>query len=193
MMNKFFIQNKKSKKSGESLVEVLIAVVIVMIFLTGILTMLHQSIFLNENIRMRVMAVNLAREGIEGVRHIRDTNWLAYSGNRREKWLEGLGVTDSDNNKTGIIKFNDGEFEFTENETTALYLSDGVFTHTSSTTPTPFSRKITLSLDPVSCPPSMTCPLRLSVTSQVTWTEEGNEKEITLQTYLYDYFKRSSY
>ncbi|MBU0576990.1 hypothetical protein KJ742_07795 [Patescibacteria group bacterium] len=34
----------------------------------------------------RVIAVNIAREGIEAVRNIRDTNWLKFSGNRRICW-----------------------------------------------------------------------------------------------------------
>jgi len=34
----------------------------------------------------RVIAVNLAREGIEAVRNMRDTNWLKYSSKRRTCW-----------------------------------------------------------------------------------------------------------
>lgn len=36
--------------------------------------------------KQRVVAVNIAREGIEAVRSIRDTNWLFYSDHRRQCW-----------------------------------------------------------------------------------------------------------
>lgn len=36
--------------------------------------------------RDRVIATNIAREGIEAVRNIRDTNWLKFSNNRRTCW-----------------------------------------------------------------------------------------------------------
>jgi hypothetical protein len=41
----------------------------------------------NDNSINRVVALNLAREAVESVRNIRDTNWLKYSGDRRAKWL----------------------------------------------------------------------------------------------------------
>lgn len=34
----------------------------------------------------RIIAVNLAREGIEAVRNIRDTNWLIFAGRKRDCW-----------------------------------------------------------------------------------------------------------
>ena len=75
------------RHQGESLVEVMIAVTILVAVLTGVFVLLTQVSAANTNVINRVVALNMAKEGIEAVRNIRDTNWLKYSGNRRDKWL----------------------------------------------------------------------------------------------------------
>ena len=50
-------------------------------------SILQRAIDTNVNVKNRVTALNIAREGVEAVRNIRDTNWLKYSGDRRKKWL----------------------------------------------------------------------------------------------------------
>ena len=76
-----------TKKSGETLVEIIFAVTILTAFLTIIFQILSRTVDLNFGIKNRVIALNLAREGLEGVRNIRDTNWLKYSDDRRRKWI----------------------------------------------------------------------------------------------------------
>ena len=78
---------KKIKLRGESIVEVVTATVILATILVSTFSILGRATQTNANIRNRVIALNIAREGIEGVRNIRDTNWLKYSGNRRDAWL----------------------------------------------------------------------------------------------------------
>lgn len=39
-----------------------------------------------DNSKNRIIAVNVAREGIEAVRNIRDTNWLKFNSKRRQCW-----------------------------------------------------------------------------------------------------------
>ncbi len=80
-------KNIKIKNKGETIVEVIVAVVISTMVLTATFLMLNRAISTNTNVRNRVVALNIAREGIEAVRNIRDTNWLKYSGDRRGKWL----------------------------------------------------------------------------------------------------------
>ncbi|MCK5460526.1 type II secretion system protein [Candidatus Gracilibacteria bacterium] len=84
---KFNKSLKSSKCSGETILEVLVAIVILGSVLTATFSILDRALKTNVNIKSRVIALNIAREGLEGVRNIRDTNWLKYSGNRREKWL----------------------------------------------------------------------------------------------------------
>ncbi len=85
------------KNSGETIVEVLIATVLLVTVLASAFVSLNRAAKTNINVQNRVVAINLAREGMESVRNIRDTNWLKYSGNRRDKWLcFDLWTTDLD-------------------------------------------------------------------------------------------------
>lgn len=77
----------KIRFRGESLLEVVIAITILTTVLSSAFGVLIQASATNGNSVNRVIALNLAREGIESVRNIRDTNWLKYSGDRRSKWL----------------------------------------------------------------------------------------------------------
>jgi len=79
------IRNKLNIK-GETLAETIIALSILSIGIT-----ISSMVILNSmrNLivaKQRVIAVNIAREGIEAVRSIRDTNWLLYSDRRRQCW-----------------------------------------------------------------------------------------------------------
>lgn len=75
------------RTSGETLIEIVIAISVLTTVLASAFTILVQVSATNGNSLNRVVALNLAREGVESVRNIRDTNWLKYSGDRREKWL----------------------------------------------------------------------------------------------------------
>lgn len=77
----------KIKISGESIIEVLVSTIILVIILTTVFVLIHRGIATETNVKKRIQAINIAREGIEAVRNIRDTNWLKYSGDRRGKWL----------------------------------------------------------------------------------------------------------
>ena len=77
----------KRKNSGETILEVLIAVTILSSVLIATYSNLNQAVSTNVNVRNRVIAMNIAQEGLEAVRNIRDTNWLKYSGDRRSSWL----------------------------------------------------------------------------------------------------------
>lgn len=75
------------KNSGESIIEVLVSTIIIVVILTTVFVLINRGVSVSVNVENRVQAINIAREGIEAVRNIRDTNWLKYSGDRRGKWL----------------------------------------------------------------------------------------------------------
>ena len=82
---------------GETVMETVIALTILAVGLTMSSALIATSLR-NINIsKNRVIAVNIAREGIEAVRNIRDTNWLKYSGRRRICWnhLPGDFITET--------------------------------------------------------------------------------------------------
>ncbi len=82
-----FLNKIKTRHTGETILEVLVAVVLLSSILIAAFSILNRAISTNVNVKNRVIALNIAREGLEGVRNIRDTNWLKYSGDRRNKWL----------------------------------------------------------------------------------------------------------
>ena len=61
------------------MVEVLIALTVLIIGAMGSLRLLGVAGVNNQLTKERVLATNLAREGIEAVRNIRDTNWLRFA------------------------------------------------------------------------------------------------------------------
>lgn len=120
--------NLRVKNRGESLPEVLVAVGILVVVLVVSLMLVSRGISTNVSVKNKIIALNIAREGLEGMRNIRDTNWLEYSGNRRNKWL--YDKVDDANIGSGdyVIDFKDGveSFRLQRNivQTNQLNLSD---------------------------------------------------------------------
>ncbi len=83
---------------GETLAETIVALSILAIGITMAGTVIMNSMRNLSNAKNRVVAVNIAREGVEAVRGIRDTNWLLYSDKRRQCWNHdpSMGVCDGD-------------------------------------------------------------------------------------------------
>jgi len=81
---------------GETLAETIIALSILAIGITIASTIMLNSMRNLTNAKNRVLAVNIAREGIEAMRNIRDTNWLYYSDKRRTCWNHDPSVPSCD-------------------------------------------------------------------------------------------------
>ena len=79
--------NSGRKVRGDTILEVVFATAILSTVMIATFTILQRAIDTNLNVKNRVIALNIAREGMEAVRNIRDTNWLKYSGDRRKKWI----------------------------------------------------------------------------------------------------------
>lgn len=74
-------------KSGFTLIEMMIVAVIISVWILWIVNVIDYWLKFVWNIRQEVIATNLAREWIEWVFNIRDTNWTRWSGRRDECWL----------------------------------------------------------------------------------------------------------
>lgn len=114
-------QRRPIKNRGETIVEVLIAVVISTMVLTATFALLNQSISTNVNVRNRVIALNIAREGVEAVRNIRDTNWLKYSGDRRGKWLCHDAVGANSCPGATVVQLGDRQYRVDYDQTNQRY------------------------------------------------------------------------
>ena len=74
---------KNRKNAGQTLVEAIIAVSVVLLLVTGLVAGTSASLKSSQSGRSRDQAVKLAEEGLEYARSLRDSSWstlTAYSG-----------------------------------------------------------------------------------------------------------------
>ena len=97
-------------KRGETIAETIIAVSILAVGITLSATLMATSLK-NMNVsKNRVIAVNIAREGLEAVRNIRDSNWLKFSGRRRLCWNNMPAESATDNCTIGSDKIKPEDY-----------------------------------------------------------------------------------
>ncbi|MEA3249677.1 MAG: hypothetical protein U9Q03_04980 [Patescibacteria group bacterium] len=89
----------KARSAGQSLLEAIVASGIIVTAVGAALTLVQSSINAAKESDNRLIASNLAREGVEVVRAMRDSNWLA--GNDWDQGLEGAGFDYS-----GVVIFD---------------------------------------------------------------------------------------
>lgn len=77
--------NKKQK--GETLIEVITALTALVLAGVASVTVIISVMHSNAISKEYLIAQNLAREGIEGVISIRNTNWLKHPSDKKTKWL----------------------------------------------------------------------------------------------------------
>jgi len=84
------------KKKGFTLVEVVLVVVIVSVGIITIVTALSSGNKYLQRSREKIIAINLAREGIEQIINIRDSNWKKNAGRKEETRLRMNPMVDID-------------------------------------------------------------------------------------------------
>jgi type II secretory pathway pseudopilin PulG len=77
---------KIKSRRGETIIEVFVAVIVLVVGVLAATRLFALATITNQLSKERVIATSLAREGIEAVRVIRDTNWLRFAGDRRLCW-----------------------------------------------------------------------------------------------------------
>jgi len=77
-MNFNFIKNKQ----GQGLLEMVVAIGVITTGLFGVWNLFISNYNGEQEAGARILAVNLAREGIEVVKNIRDSNWLHIENNK---------------------------------------------------------------------------------------------------------------
>jgi len=189
-MRNFFRLPKKP--AGETLLETIVAITVLSMILVSVFSLLTQALSANQDIKNRVIALSHAREGIEGVRNIRDTNWLRFSGDRRGKWLCKDDACSNSLSGTSyhFLNYSAPNYTLDDGNSDAMNAAHQI-------TGTDFYRQITLNVESTnkcSSTPHNDCNEdRLYVKSLVSWLESGLERKVTLETYLYDFYGRNSY
>lgn len=74
-------------KKGETVLEVLMALVILTMASTVATSLIITAMQANLFNRDSLVALNLAQEGIEYMRNVRDSNWLRFSADPQKCWL----------------------------------------------------------------------------------------------------------
>ncbi len=79
-----------SHPRGQGLLEATLSIGIILIGLGGILALTLRNVTATTASAQRIVALQLAREGLELVRAVRDSNWLVASSGGSQSWDVGL-------------------------------------------------------------------------------------------------------
>ena len=163
------LPTRSQRNRGFTLVEVMIAIFVFLVGVVGIYALLPRAIKTTTDNNNRFIAAQLAREGIEIVRNIRDENWL--SG---DTWDNGISSGDYEADYTA--------HSLSQSFSPADKLkidADGFYNY-SNGKETIFTRKINVekTIDADSNP-------IIKVTVTVSWG--GTGKTYKVQEYLYDW------
>jgi len=92
-------RRKTVRDSGQSMLEAIVASGVIITAVGAALTLVHSSLAAAKESDNRLIATNLAREGVEVVRAMRESNWLSGSD-----WDDGLEGANFD--YSGILEFD---------------------------------------------------------------------------------------
>ena len=176
--------NLRKKEQGFTILEVAVSLFIISMGVLGAMALVDQTIRVKEVNKNKVIAGQLAQEGVEIVRSIRDNNWLD-----EDDWHDGIinGGAYTVHYNGGVV---DTDVSGLSASTTKLYLDpDGYYRHydsPGSATSTIFRRiiKVDSSFDP-------STSASTSVESVVQWQERGTKHEYTAETVLYNWRRPS--
>lgn len=76
----------KKSKIATTIAEAMIVVLVIVLWLTWVYKIYSESIKLNNSVETKIQAIQIAREWIEAMTNIRDTNWLLYSSDTKNCW-----------------------------------------------------------------------------------------------------------
>lgn len=82
----------RQNSRGATLIEIMAMLVVLSLVLATMFATLIQGINFSRDTEARIQAINIAREGIEAVMNIRNTNWLRFPSNRTKCWDADKGV-----------------------------------------------------------------------------------------------------
>lgn len=191
-------------KKGFTLIELIIGITILVVGISAVLSLVLFSIQLNKENMVKVQALELAREGLEIMRNIRDSNWknnYPFAGGDERLWGE---TWNDENGKTIIVSplFREDFYPWkvqsvflpNQKEYTRLYLSPigeiSVYTHDSdNAVPSRFYRYITITPDTAYMNTDTLSSDKITITCYVLWDENGREKKVELSEILTNWKK----
>ncbi len=177
---------KIGDSKGQSIIETLVAVAIIVVGLVGILALVVNALAAGKISKETVIGTNLAREGIEVVRSVRDTNWFA-----KKSFDEGILGGGEVRYLKPTFNPNKNDWELISGSSTDLFSDEyklyfkDYYNYSKAGTDSGFWRVIIARRNLVD-------PNQLEITAKVGWMEKGKEKQIILSDYLTDWLTEKS-
>ncbi|MDP2638864.1 MAG: prepilin-type N-terminal cleavage/methylation domain-containing protein [Candidatus Azambacteria bacterium] len=161
----------KQNMLGFTLVETMVAVGVVMIGFTAVLSLSSTSLFHISSIQDRLIATNLAAEGIEVIRNIRDTNWL-----QNQSW--DLNLSDKNyqaayNSVPPLLSYGDIAYR-----DVFLSIDSNGFYNYGSGAPTKYKRNISI---------THITSYEIRVVSTVNWKIRNIDYSASVEDHLFDW------
>lgn len=178
----------KKTTSGFSLVEVLVASFMIAIVVVAVTRLSASAEKFTGVGRETFVATNLAREGLELIRAMRDTNW--FTSTDRTLWLEhGLcsvnGEEFADSNRQLAVDAKSVRaIDTLDSGSGQLYIDpqNHEWTLASSQQVTPYARTID-----IDCSTKDNDPPLITVTARVNWNSRGVDREVSVTEQLYNW------
>lgn len=162
---------RPSNSSGFSLMEVLLAISIVLVALTGIMSLLSSINASASTSSSKLIAANLAQEGIEVVKSIRDLNF-GVNG-----WYDWYGSIIGASQY--LLQYNDTAFRAWQDTPLKYDAATGLYGYDAGTA-TPFAFKRTIILTKID-------DNEIKVEAVVSWTEHNRSQTLTVEDRLWNW------
>ena len=174
------------------MLETIVAIGIITTGLLSVITLVVSNLTTQREAAFRYQAMNFAREGVELIRNIRDSNWLSGQDDVWFSLVEGEIIP------IFTVGAPEVTFESAETSSTAIFqCEDGFYMQGSAscTGATPFSRMITLDIldcgeETVVCselPDDRQARIAMRVSVSVDWIDRERSRSVELNQLPYDW------
>jgi len=167
---------KMIREGGFSLMEVLVAIFIVLTSLVGIMSLLGSINASSSTSSSRLIAANLAQEGIEVAKSIRDLNFNVVNG--WNDWYDSVtGVSEY------LVQYNDITFRPWQDVPLKYDAATGLYGYDAGVdTPFAYKRKIILTKNPSGADEN-----EIKVEAILTWSEHNRPQTLTVEDRLWNW------
>lgn len=180
------------RSGGFTIVGVVVSLILAASTSVLIAHLIARAQFVASLSRQKFIAVNVAREGLELVRAVRDYNWFSNPDNTL--WMDN-GLCDLPRFKIdrqiayAVVNNGQDVEPVTDPAGAKLFvLSTGEWSHTNSgsLTTTPYSNYYSRVME-IDCSTKDGDPPYVTVSSRVRWTDRGENREVVVKERLYNF------